>query len=112
MAFSQVRIDHRSHSLSFGTDLGLSQKEEAAEGPTIQSMTSEQIRNQLTVMGRVLSQAVSLISPKQTVSVPLSLWFLIVFFSIQVELQGKPLLLSHNVCLVETVTQRTPKMIC
>lgn len=68
-----MRIDHRLHSLSFGTDLGLSQKEEAAEGPTIQSMTSEQIRNQLTVMGRVLSQAVNLIAPKQTVSVLLSL---------------------------------------
>nr|KAG5699054.1 hypothetical protein BaRGS_025448 [Batillaria attramentaria] len=62
----QVRIDHRSSALSFGTDLGLSQKEEVAEGPTIQSMPSEQIRNQLTAMAQALNTAIDFIGPKKS----------------------------------------------
>ena len=64
----QVRIDHRTKSLSFGTDLGLSQREEAAEGPTIQNMPSENIRNQLTNFGYLLAQAVAKIAPRKVVS--------------------------------------------
>ncbi|PVD29624.1 hypothetical protein C0Q70_08879 [Pomacea canaliculata] len=60
----QARVDHRSKSLSFGTDLGLSQKEEVAEGPTIQSMPSELIRNQLTAMAQALNHAVEVVGPK------------------------------------------------
>jgi translation initiation factor 3 subunit A len=63
-----VRIDQRTKNLSFGTDLGLSSREEAAEGPTIQAMPSEQIRNQLTSFGILLSQAVAKINPRRSVS--------------------------------------------
>ena len=54
----QVRIDHRNHSLSFGTDLGVSQKEDVPEGPYIQRMPSEQIRVQLTQLAETLHKAV------------------------------------------------------
>ena len=63
--FFQVRIDHRTRSLSFGTDLGVAQKEDVAEGPCLQSMPSEQIRNQLIHFSQALHQAVDLIQPKQ-----------------------------------------------
>ena len=53
--------------LLFGTDLGLSQQEETVEGPTIQCMPSEQIRKQLTVLGQVLSRAVTKVAPVHTV---------------------------------------------
>ena len=62
--FIQVRIDHRSKSLSFGTDLMVAQKEDVPEGPYIQSMPSEQIRNQLTSMSRVLHKAIKLVQPE------------------------------------------------
>lgn len=60
----QVRIDHRSKSLSFGTDLMVAQKEDVPEGPYIQSMPSEGIRNQLISMARALHQAIERIEPK------------------------------------------------
>lgn len=59
----QVRIDHRTRSLSFGTDLAMAQKEDTPEGPYLQSMPSEQIRNQLTQMAQALNKAKKLISP-------------------------------------------------
>lgn len=59
-----MRIDHRSKSLSFGTDLMVAQKEDVPEGPYIQSMPSEQIRNQLTSMSRVLHKAIKLVQPE------------------------------------------------
>lgn len=65
----QVRIDHRSKSLSFGTDLMVAQKEDVPEGPYIQSMPSEQIRNQLTSMSRVLHKAIKLVQPEDRQSV-------------------------------------------
>lgn len=61
----QVRIDHRSKSLSFGTDLMVAQKEDVPEGPYIQSMPSEGIRNQLISMARALHQAIERIEPKE-----------------------------------------------
>jgi len=60
----QVRIDHRTRSLTFGTDLGVSQKEDIPEGPYIQSMPSEQIRNQVINMAQALNQAMEIIGPK------------------------------------------------
>lgn len=60
----QVRIDHREHSLSFGTDLGVSQKEEVPEGPYIQRMPSEVIRMQLTHLASALQQAVKTLQPR------------------------------------------------
>ncbi|XP_052101491.1 eukaryotic translation initiation factor 3 subunit A-like [Mytilus californianus] len=65
----QVRIDHRSKSLSFGTDLMVAQKEDVPEGPYIQSMPSEQIRNQLTSMSRCLHKAMTLIQPEDRQSI-------------------------------------------
>ncbi|CAG5135673.1 unnamed protein product [Candidula unifasciata] len=62
----QVRIDHRTLSLSFGTDLGVSQKEDIPEGPYIQSMPSEQIRNQVINIAQALNQAVEIIGPKES----------------------------------------------
>jgi len=62
----QVRIDHRTRALSFGTDLGVSQKEDIPEGPYIQSMPSEQIRNQVINMAQALNQAMEIIGPKES----------------------------------------------
>ena len=57
----QVRINHQTKSLHFGNDLYVAQKEDLPEGPTIQSMPSEQIRNQLITMSEALQQAQELI---------------------------------------------------
>jgi len=57
----QVRINHQTKSLHFGNDLYVTQKEDSPEGPTIQSMLSEQIRNQLITMSDGLQQAQELI---------------------------------------------------
>ena len=61
----QVRIDHRNKCLTFGTDLLVAQKEDVPEGPYIQSMPSEQIRNQLTNIAETLHKAINVITPKQ-----------------------------------------------
>lgn len=61
-----MRIDHREHSLSFGTDLGVSQKEEVPEGPYIQRMPSEVIRMQLTHLAVALQQAVKTLQPRDS----------------------------------------------
>lgn len=57
----QVRVNHQTQSLHFGNDLYVAQKEDMPEGPTIQSMPSEQIRNQLIAMSDALQQAQQLI---------------------------------------------------
>ncbi|XP_074142975.1 eukaryotic translation initiation factor 3 subunit A [Sminthopsis crassicaudata] len=59
----QVRIDHTSRTLSFGSDLNYSTREDAPIGPHLQSMPSEQIRNQLTAMSSVLAKALEVIKP-------------------------------------------------
>merc|ERR1712200_27258 len=46
----QVRIDHRTGTVRFGTDLAEAQRQDLPEGPHVQSMPSEQIRTQ--VMGK------------------------------------------------------------
>nr|XP_033799146.1 eukaryotic translation initiation factor 3 subunit A isoform X2 [Geotrypetes seraphini] len=61
----QVRIDHTSRTLSFGSDLNYSIREDAPVGPYLQSMPSEQIRNQLTAMSSALSKAIAVIKPPQ-----------------------------------------------
>ncbi|RNA26224.1 eukaryotic translation initiation factor 3 subunit A isoform X2 [Brachionus plicatilis] len=58
----QVRINHQTKSLHFGNDLYVSQKDDMPEGPSIQSMPSEQIRNQLINMSQALQQANQIIS--------------------------------------------------
>ncbi|XP_073338777.1 eukaryotic translation initiation factor 3 subunit A [Pagrus major] len=59
----QVRIDHTSRTLSFGSDLNYSTKEDAPVGPFLQNMPSEQIRNQLTAMSASLAKAIYIIKP-------------------------------------------------
>ncbi|XP_006831463.1 PREDICTED: eukaryotic translation initiation factor 3 subunit A [Chrysochloris asiatica] len=59
----QVRIDHTSRTLSFGSDLNYATREDAPLGPHLQSMPSEQIRNQLTAMSSVLAKALEVIKP-------------------------------------------------
>ncbi|XP_061766767.1 eukaryotic translation initiation factor 3 subunit A [Nerophis ophidion] len=62
----QVRIDHTSRTLSFGSDLNYSTKEDAPLGPFLQNMPSEQIRNQLTAMSSSLAKALQIIKPPST----------------------------------------------
>merc|ERR1712168_1209083 len=59
----QIRIDHRTQSLSFGMDLTIAQREDVSEGPFLQSMPSESIRNQLLLMTDALEQCCTIISP-------------------------------------------------
>lgn len=60
----QVRIDHRTGSLHFGTDLCFSH-DLTPEGPQIQSMPSDKFRNQLMLMARALDKANLIICPKE-----------------------------------------------
>ena len=39
----QVRLDHRTGSVNFGTDLSEAQRTDLTEGPNIQAMPSEQV---------------------------------------------------------------------
>ena len=39
----QVRIDHRTKTVHFGTDLAEAQSHDLAEGPHLQDMPSEQV---------------------------------------------------------------------
>lgn len=61
----QIRIDHGKSCVKFGMDLSESQREDKAEGPTLQIMPSEQVRNQLVDMATVLKQAVCVINPNK-----------------------------------------------
>lgn len=66
----QIRIDHGKQCVHFGMDLSESQREDKPEGPTLQVMPSEQVRNQLVNMSTVLNQAIHVINPnKKRVSV-------------------------------------------
>ncbi|XP_072293442.1 eukaryotic translation initiation factor 3 subunit A isoform X2 [Eucyclogobius newberryi] len=59
----QVRLDHSSRTLSFGSDLNYSTKEDSPVGPFLQNMPSAQIRNQLTAMSASLAKAIQVIKP-------------------------------------------------
>lgn len=59
----QVRIDHRTGSVHFGTDLSEAQRTDLPEGPHIQSMPSEQVRTQLMSMMSVLDKSLATIHP-------------------------------------------------
>lgn len=61
----QIRIDHGKQCIHFGMDLSESQREDVPEGPTLQVMPSEQIRNQLVNMSSVLHQAINIINPSK-----------------------------------------------
>ncbi|XP_067858229.1 eukaryotic translation initiation factor 3 subunit A [Heptranchias perlo] len=59
----QVRIDHSSRTLSFGSDLNYSPREDSPVGPYLQPMPSEQIRSQLTAMSAALAKAIQVVKP-------------------------------------------------
>merc|ERR1739838_787601 len=59
----QVRIDHRTGAINFGTDLSEAQRTDLPEGPHIQSMPSEQVRTQLMSMMSVLDKTLATIHP-------------------------------------------------
>lgn len=59
----QIRIDHQEQCIHFGSDLSESQREDNPDGPTLQSMPSEQIRSQLVNMSIVLHRAIAAINP-------------------------------------------------
>jgi len=59
----QVRLDHRTGSVRFGTDLSESQRTDLPEGPHVQPMPSEQIRTQLMRMMVSLDGAINTIHP-------------------------------------------------
>ncbi|XP_074031572.1 eukaryotic translation initiation factor 3 subunit a isoform X2 [Leptinotarsa decemlineata] len=61
----QIRIDHGKRCIHFGMDLSESQREDKPEGPTLQVMPSEQVRNQLVNMSTVLNQAIQVINPNR-----------------------------------------------
>lgn len=61
----QIRIDHGKKCIHFGMDLSESQREDKPEGPTLQVMPSEQVRNQLVNMSTVLNQAIQVINPNK-----------------------------------------------
>lgn len=61
----QITIDHRNRCVHFGTDLSESQREDHPDGPTLQSMPSEQVRSQLVNMSVVLHRAIATINPNR-----------------------------------------------
>jgi len=63
----QVRIDHRTGSVHFGTDLSEAQRRDLSEGPTIQNMPSEQVRTQLMSMMSVLDKSLTIICPDRNI---------------------------------------------
>ncbi|XP_078079365.1 eukaryotic translation initiation factor 3 subunit A [Mustelus asterias] len=64
----QVRIDHSSRTLSFGSDLNYSPREDSPVGPYLQPMPSEQIRSQLTAMSTALAKAIQVVKPTHLLS--------------------------------------------
>jgi len=62
----QIRVDHRTRVVHFGTDLAEAQSREVAEGPHLQDMPSEQIRTQLMKMLVVLDKSLKTIHPDKT----------------------------------------------
>lgn len=62
VSYLQVRICHHNRSLTFGTELNHSH-DDVNEGPFLQSMPSEVVRNQLITLAQVLSRAVETIRP-------------------------------------------------
>lgn len=61
----QITIDHKKQCVHFGTDLSESQREDHPDGPTLQSMPSEQVRSQLVNMSVVLHRAIAAINPNR-----------------------------------------------
>ncbi|GAB6024924.1 Eukaryotic translation initiation factor 3 subunit A [Chamberlinius hualienensis] len=62
----QVRVDHRTQTLYFGTGPYASQRDELPEGPQLQSMPSEQIRNQLVQISSVMHKTVAMVQSNKS----------------------------------------------
>lgn len=61
----QVKIDHITQSLWFGTDIDLSQHVKTGEGPVVQPMPSEVFCDHLSIMAQALQQAANLVFSKE-----------------------------------------------
>ncbi len=59
----QIRVDHRTRTVHFGSDLAGAQSYNNMEGPHLQDMPSEQIRQQLMQMMEVLDKGLKTIHP-------------------------------------------------
>ena len=59
----QIRVDHRTRTVHFGSNLTGAQSYNAMEGPHLQDMPSEQIRQQLMQMLEVLDKSLKTIHP-------------------------------------------------
>ena len=59
----QIRVDHRTRTVHFGSDLTEAQSYNNMEGPHLQDMPSEQIRQQLMQMLEVLDKSLKTIHP-------------------------------------------------
>merc|ERR1712203_910187 len=59
----QIRVDHRSRTVHFGTKLAEAQSTSETEGPHLQDMPSEQIRTQLMKMLEVMDKSLKAIHP-------------------------------------------------
>ncbi|GIY11436.1 hypothetical protein CEXT_184881 [Caerostris extrusa] len=59
----QVRIDHKMQCFRFGAELNVSQREEIIDGPHLQSMISECVRNLLVHYSSALNKAFNVIQP-------------------------------------------------
>ena len=59
----QIRVDHRTRTVHFGSDLTGAQSYNNMEGPHLQDMPSEQIRQQLMQMLEVLDKSLKTIHP-------------------------------------------------
>lgn len=62
----QIRMDHRTRTVHFGTELAEAQSYTMAEGPHLQDMPSEQIRTQLMKMYEVLNKSLRTINPDKS----------------------------------------------
>ncbi|XP_067937893.1 eukaryotic translation initiation factor 3 subunit A-like isoform X2 [Watersipora subatra] len=61
-----VRLDHLNQSVSFGTDLNVCLQEDVEEGPFLQHMPGEQLRNQLQHMAKALCSAITKLNADDT----------------------------------------------
>merc|ERR1712156_404873 len=69
----QIRVDHRSRTVHFGTELAEAQSISETEGPHLQDMPSEQFRKQLMVMQETLERNLKIINPDRIKDENLSL---------------------------------------
>jgi len=92
---AQVRVDHRTAAVSFGSGVGMTQ-DIVREGPSIQSMPSEQMRFQLINMAVALDKAVNVISPKELkVTIPSILTLMHDVFTVTILICTSPETWAH-----------------